>query len=143
MSKLRTRRERGTAALEFGLWMPVILTLLAGIVDGSLFMSVRHDAILAAVAGARTGALTLEDYPADGSEITEASIDQAVGYLEQAGYSPSQYTVGADWDDFEDLMWITVIVSVDSPTFFPGFSPFDTNVSREFHMVTIEQDDDT
>jgi hypothetical protein len=50
----RNGKRRGAAALEFGLWMPVICILLGGVADFSWMISRYHNVVRAARDGCRS-----------------------------------------------------------------------------------------
>ena len=54
------RSRRGSAALEFFLWMPILVLLLSAVVDWGYYMSVRSTVSRAAMDGARVSAATFE-----------------------------------------------------------------------------------
>lgn len=53
-----SRRRRGAAALEFALWMPVMLLMFGGIVDLSLYMNNVHGVVRVVREAARLTAST-------------------------------------------------------------------------------------
>lgn len=52
---MERQRRRGVAAIEFALWLPVILLMFGGIVDLSMYVALQHDVVQAARDGARYG----------------------------------------------------------------------------------------
>jgi Flp pilus assembly protein TadG len=70
---MRSARRRGATAIEFALWMPVMLLMFAGIVDVSLYLNGMHQVVRAARDGARVTASTTLANVADPSSST--SID--------------------------------------------------------------------
>jgi Flp pilus assembly protein TadG len=50
--------RRGATAIEFALWMPVMLMMFAGIIDVSLYLNGMHQVVRAARDGARVTAST-------------------------------------------------------------------------------------
>ena len=52
------RPRRGAAAIEFALWMPLMLVMFAGIIDLSMYMQATHAVVRAAREAARVTAST-------------------------------------------------------------------------------------
>lgn len=57
----RVSRRRGSAAIEMGLTFPLLVFLLAAVVDWGSYMSLRTSVARAAMDGARRGAAVYED----------------------------------------------------------------------------------
>jgi Flp pilus assembly pilin Flp len=75
----RARRgERGAAAVEFALEVPVLLLVLFGIVSFGFMLSLRQGMSQAAAEGARAAAVTLVDAQKTGAAV--AAIDDALPY---------------------------------------------------------------
>lgn len=86
---MRTPREspRGSAAAEFVLVLPVLLTLVLGAIDWGWYFSVREVAINAAREGARTASLM--------GNTTANGVARANTYLSQTGLCPNGASAGA------------------------------------------------
>lgn len=136
----RRHARRGAAAMEFGLWFPVILSVLIGVLDGGMAMSRQHVLARAARDGARIGSMTIEPIPATGDLIEKAATDAALRSLEAAGLTNGIF-VEADWQINPDdgLAWITVVVHAEHRSFIGSLSPFHGTHSRSFTMLTQEQ----
>jgi Flp pilus assembly protein TadG len=80
-------RERGAAAAEFVLVLPVLLTLVLGTIDYGWYFSVREVATNAAREGARTAALL--------GNTTANGVARANTYLANAGMCPGGAAAGA------------------------------------------------
>lgn len=83
------RGRRGAAAVEFALWMPILLVLFAGVVDLSRYMSSQQGLTRAARDGARYG-ITVVKSPTGTTQATPAQIEaegekQALYVLEESG----------------------------------------------------------
>lgn len=129
---------RGNAAIEFALLMPLMLLLLAGIIDGSLFLIDRHAAVRAARDGARVAATVVEDPPVTGAEIEAAAVQYASESLAAAEVEPMSIT--ADWStDEEGWSWITITIVVRHRAMFGPYSPFSRDIVHAFTMLTQEQ----
>ena len=69
-----SRRLRGAAAVEFALWLPVLIVLFAGVVDLSRYMSSQQAITRAARDGARYG-ITVVKSPSGTTQATPAEIE--------------------------------------------------------------------
>lgn len=93
--------ERGAAAVEFALVVPLLVLILFGIVSFGLMLSLRQGLSQAAGEGARAAAVTLVD--ADKNTAAVAAIDDALGYgvtcsggtLQRGGETVGTCTVSA------------------------------------------------
>jgi hypothetical protein len=115
------------------------MLVLGGIVDGSLLMSYNHTLSQAARDGARIGAATLEDPPADGSEIEFAAETFALAALTNAGIDPASVSVDAEWFQDEGVSWLRLQIVGEYVPFLPGISPFGGTRTHEFVVLTQEQ----
>lgn len=97
------RRTGGTAAIEFGLVLPVLLIVLVGIIDYGQIHFTRLTMTNAAREGARVG-VTL---PADQAQA--AAIAAADAYLDRAGV---EATVAATTPTDSDPT-VTVTITID------------------------------
>ena len=75
----RRRRERGAAAVEFALVVPLFLALTFGIIEGGRLMEAQQAVTAAARAGAREAALS--------GSTTSSTIAAALGPLKAADIS--------------------------------------------------------
>lgn len=66
---MRTTSRRGSAAIEFSLWLPILLLLVSAIVDWGLYMNQRVSVARATMDGARAGAAVFEP-----SNVTPGSL---------------------------------------------------------------------
>ncbi|MBM7519577.1 TadE/TadG family type IV pilus assembly protein [Nocardioides nitrophenolicus] len=78
-----TRRERGTAAVEFALIVPVLVLLVFGIVSYGMMLSFRQTLSQAATEGARAAAVQLD--PSQRTSSAEEAIDDALATLSVGG----------------------------------------------------------
>lgn len=78
--------RRGIAAIEFALWLPVILVLIAAILDWGSYMTTRSSLQRAAIDGARVGAAKFEPTTlAPGSTARPAAEARARLVIEDQG----------------------------------------------------------
>lgn len=142
MRPIHPASRRGASAIEFALAVPVILLLVGGIIDLSMYMSVYSAVTSAARDGCRYGA-TINDYdvPADGDELEAAAVAQARTSLENAGYTcGGGCSITAAWND-DRSTYEMLTVTVDYPwrpfmNIVPGLTG---TVHGEFVSVTQEQ----
>lgn len=131
---------RGNAAIEFILVTPLVLTILAGIVDGGSFLVTRHAVCRAARDGARVGAITIEPPPASGDDIIANAIETARASLTASGYTEDQADVSASWSkDSNGRSWLKIDIALDHAGFFGNYSPFASRVTHNFTIYTQEQ----
>lgn len=79
----RSGSSRGASALEFALWLPVILAMIAGITDISWMMHSYHNVVRSARDGARVGVSIIEDEDTvAGSEVRARAVAHAQAILE-------------------------------------------------------------
>lgn len=134
----RTDEQRGVAAMEFTMWLPAMMLVVAGTVDGSFYMASQHTLARAARDGARVGANTLEPFPATGALITAAAKTHTENSLTWAGVSGA--TVTTAWTvDGDGIAHIDVTVTHTYLPFFSGFQPFSGTRDYVFSMMTQEQ----
>ncbi len=133
-----TRQRRGTAAVEFTMWLLPTMVLLAVIIDGAFYVSDTHNLARITRDGARVGAATLEPFGGGGVLIEAAAkshTETAAGF---AGYGNP--TVEADYHvDGSNHAWITVNITIDYSSVFSGLSPFGPTLEYGFTMMTLEQ----
>ncbi|MEN0066648.1 MAG: TadE family protein [Myxococcota bacterium] len=74
----RATSQRGIAATEFALWLPIIVVLIAGVLDWGTYMSTRASLQRAVTDGARVGASKFEPATeAAGSVARPAALARA------------------------------------------------------------------
>ncbi|MEZ4234592.1 MAG: TadE/TadG family type IV pilus assembly protein [Myxococcota bacterium] len=138
MSRHRPPPRRANAAIEFVLMLPMMLLLLGGIVDGSLFLVDRHAAVRAARDGTRVGASVVEPPPATGDLIEAKAKLFAERSLTSAGIVPD--AVMAEWHTDDDgWSYITLTVIVPHRALFGRYSPFNREIIHSFTMLSQEQ----
>jgi len=85
---MRQQNERGAAAVEFALLLPVLLTILYGIIEFGMIMYGREVVTNASREGARAGIIQVSPKPTSGQITTIAT-----NYLTGTGINPSQVTI--------------------------------------------------
>jgi Flp pilus assembly protein TadG len=88
VSARNRRRERGAAAVEFALLLPVLLLIVGGIVDFGRFFYTQNITVNASREGARMLAL---GYPVDGATAADASASKRVQQA-MIGFGATAYT---------------------------------------------------
>lgn len=82
----RTSSARGIAATEFALWLPILVLLVAGVIDWGAYMNTRAGVTRAVIDGARVGASKFEsDTDAAGSISAPAATARATEVLTNLG----------------------------------------------------------
>lgn len=61
--------RRGSAAIEFALWIPILVFLIAAVIDWAHYMTIRTSVARAAMDGARIGTSTYEPATATPGDI--------------------------------------------------------------------------
>jgi Flp pilus assembly protein TadG len=117
-------RERGAAAVEFALVLPLLLLLVLGTIDWGWYFFVREVAINAARVGARVGSVNAVDAAgaiADARTAARSYLDD-LG-LTQGGVDPTAPTVVVGGASLATVK-VVVTYPVGSLTGFtlPGFS---------------------
>ena len=139
---MRTTRRRGIAAMEFAFWLPVIMTLLGGIIDVGWYLSCYQNVVRAARSGARLGSATLEPNgtPA-GTVIEAAAIAQAELVLEGVGMECTPTNgclIDAVWDISSGRAAVVVTVSYPFDALV-GIVPVPDPIVAQFTMMTQQQ----
>jgi Flp pilus assembly protein TadG len=133
--------RRGSATIEFALCLPVLLVVIAGIVDISNFVALTQLTSRAVRDGARIGSTVIEGDAPTGALIEQAALDQVDLLLEEAGYPcGAGCDVTAEWRAIDDVMYVQVRVTYPYEPLV-GLSTFlADNAMSEFTMMTQQQD---
>ena len=138
------RRRSGTAAMEFAFWLPVVLTLVGGIIDVGWYLSCYQNVSRAARSGARLGAATLEDVGViEGSQIEAAAIGQAQLVLDGVGMdcTPTNgCAIDAVWDPSSGRAAVVVTVTYPFDALV-GVVPVPNPIVAQFTMMTQQQEE--
>ncbi len=154
------RIRRGSAAIEFALWLPVLFFLLSAVVDWGAYWATRVTIARATMDGTRRGSATFEpDTMPDGSTVTPGSLvvpaaeARAATALQAMFGSPcgscvitGQYcpantnTAACRGDETNGPPFDAVVLRIDYP-FAPyfGFSSTPTMITEEFLMAVERQ----
>ena len=136
--------RRGAAAVEFALTLPVLLILIAGIVELGMFVSFHHVIGRAVREGARVGSTTIEGDSPTGDIIEAEAIAQTEFVLATLGYPcTGNCDVDAEWHVRADnYRYLTVSVEFpyDSVTGLLAFLD-DILAEASFTMLTQQQDE--
>jgi Flp pilus assembly protein TadG len=84
--------QRGAAALEFAIVLPVLLTILCGTIDWGYYFFTREVVVNASREGARVGTLQFADEKNPRTEAEKAALDYLTGALS----SPLTPTISTD-----------------------------------------------
>jgi Flp pilus assembly protein TadG len=126
----RVPGERGAAAVEFALVVPLLLLILFGIVSYGFMLSMRQGMAQAAGEGARAAAVTLVDAEKDDAAV--AAIDDALSYgvtcaggsLQRDGETVGTCTVSApapcEGDGGADCVTVSLTYAYDEHPIVPA-----------------------
>lgn len=130
------RPRRGIAAVEFALWLPLLVLLLSAIVDLSWYMSRKRAVVRASHDGARTGAAIYEHPVLDepGSRAVPAAQEQAEQVLDALGVSCPDGVV-ARYRDGNGIDLIRVEVECPFTPLF-GMIPMRSRLESAFMMAS-------
>jgi hypothetical protein len=134
------RARRGAAAVEFALCLPVILLVIAAIVDLTAYLELLQLTSRAARDGARIGSTFIEGDSPTGDGIEGAAREQAELLLEEAGRAcATGCEVSAAWVRIDDAMFVRVTVAYPYEPIV-GLSTFlAERATSEFVMLTQQQ----
>ncbi len=138
----RLRRTRGaSAAIEFALLLPVVISLFGSIIDISLFVTRAHVIQRVARDAARVGSATLEAGTSHtGIGITTASTAQATTALLQAGLPcTAGCTVTSEWRTISGTKVIFVSVRYRYDALMGILPLLPNQIRADFTMMTQQQ----
>ncbi|MEZ4322130.1 MAG: TadE/TadG family type IV pilus assembly protein [Myxococcota bacterium] len=127
------RGRRGSAAIEFGFWVFITMTMLSGIIDFGWYMSRSEIVMRAARDGARQGAAAqrLTDVATDANDQANSTL----GMLNYAGCNVST-TTGTDTNS---LTYLSTVVDCPFSELI-GIAPgVPDNIAYTFTMYTEVQ----
>jgi Flp pilus assembly pilin Flp len=107
------KRQRGAAAVEFGLVMPLLTLLVMGALDWGRYLYVAHLVTNAAREGARAGTLEI---PGEFAAAEQGATRAVEEYLKRGNLDPVSPAV--DWPLGADAVQVTVTVPFESVTGF-------------------------
>ena len=111
---MRQQNERGAAAVEFALLLPVLLTILYGIIEFGMIMYGREVVTNASREGARAGIIQVSPKPTSGQITTIAT-----NYLTGTGINPSQVTITVTGAGGASPTMLTVTATYNYPWLVP------------------------
>jgi len=111
---MRQHNERGAAAVEFALLLPVLLTILYGIIEFGMIMYGREVVTNASREGARAGIIQVSPKPTSGQITTIAT-----NYLTGTGINPSQVTITVTGAGGASPTMLTVTATYNYPWLVP------------------------
>lgn len=138
--------RRGASAIEFGLWVPVIMALFAGVVDISRFISLQHTIQRAARDAARSGSSLTRALSGAGT-ATEADIEgtastHARNVLVDSGLPcATGCTITSTWafSTVSDSWVLSVRVTYPFTPLIGLLPMLNGSVSKDFTMLTQTQ----
>ncbi|MFT4625014.1 MAG: Flp pilus assembly protein TadG [Myxococcota bacterium] len=137
MRSIRRRLRRGSAATEFAVWLPLVMTMISGLVDFSWFMSRYQNVVRIARDSARTGSATYEQplLDAPGSKVVpaaEAHALEAFTMMNMDCYEP-ECTVNVTYrEDPYNLLEVEIRYKYEP---LIGLYKFDGNLYSKFVML--------
>jgi hypothetical protein len=143
------RKSRGAAAIEFALWLPILLMFVSIIIDWGFYMTTRVTVARGVMEGARRGAAQFEPttVPA-GSQIVPRARARTLQVLEDMGITctgPSCLLQVTYCDTGQGgpcqnppFDGIVVQVTLDFEPFF-GFVPTPDRIQESFEMAVENQ----
>ena len=111
---MRQQNERGAVAAEFALLLPVLLTILFGIIEFGMIMYGREVVTNASREGARAGIIQRTP-PLTAGEITTV----ATNYLTGTGINPAQVTIAVPASGGGTGTPVTVTATYNYPWLIP------------------------
>ncbi|WP_408896131.1 TadE/TadG family type IV pilus assembly protein [Nocardioides sp. R1-1] len=113
------RRERGAAAVEFALILPVLMVIVVGIINYGDMLSVRQSVSQAAAEGARAAAVSGGD-AATKKSAADKAVAAALAAQGQSCTSACTTTIDkCVGDESNDCATVTVVISYSGV--IPGF----------------------
>lgn len=145
----RRHARRGSAAIEFGFWFPILMAFLSAVIDYGMYMNQRVDVARAVMEGCRSGASVFEKNDvAAGSIMIPTAITRTNQVLADLGIacpsaqctSAGQYcALGAKGDCAAppfDALYIEVTFQFTPPI---GLLPVPVNIRERFIMAAENQ----
>lgn len=117
LSARARRTDRGAAAVEFALVLPILAALVFGIINFGYVLTVRQAVSQAADEGARAAAVAQTDPSAKGMEAIESALDEQNLDCTSGGCSVS--TSACPNDSSDDCA--VAVVTVNAAPLIPGF----------------------
>lgn len=136
----RASSQRGSTAIEFALCFPAVLTIAAGIVDVSLYLSAAQKIERACRDGARVGAATVDGTDPVGDDIEAAALAHLKDVMEEVRLDPTLATTTVHWGQEGDgycYLRVSIVYPFDAP--FGLFPAVNDGVEAEFTMMTLQQ----
>jgi len=122
---MRKLNERGAAAAEFALLLPVLLTILFGIIEFGMIMYGREVVTNASREGARAGIVQVSPKPTAGQITTIATnyltgtginlANVTIAVAGEGGASPAMLTVTATYNYPWLIPYIPTVLGLPSP----------------------------
>lgn len=130
--------RRGGAAVEFALTLPVIVAILAAIVDLAEYISLAHRVERACRDGARVGSYTLDGSAPIGDDLEAAAIAQAHVALQATGLDDGASVSAEYYLDADGFHYLRVVVEHPFDARF-GLFGLDDGVRAAFEVMPLQQ----
>ncbi len=137
------RQRRGASAIEFGLVLPLLISVFGAIIELSRFISTTHRVSRIARDSARVGSVILEGADPTGDVLTAAAESHAWLAFDASGLACSGgCVVNATWLEDDDSGFMVVRVDLTYPYvgltgLMPGLGG--AGVQSSFTMLTQQQ----
>lgn len=145
----RIGARRGSAAIEFGFWLPILMMFLSAVIDYGMYMNTRVSIARGAMEGCRVGSAYFEkDEVAAGSIMGPTAVTRANQVLSDLGipcpdskclavatYCPVGAGGACNAPPFDALL-VTVTYNFTPPI---GLLPVPTTITERFIMAAENQ----
>jgi Flp pilus assembly protein TadG len=136
MRKARWRRDRGAAAVEFALVLPILLLFVMGTIEWGWFFFTHQRVVNAAREGARAGTLLPPPPSSTASQVQAAAVTAAGDYLTAVGLTNTGVTADPAYamSDGSQAVRVVITYPYTSLTQFPGISSL---IPSTFQYVAV------
>jgi Flp pilus assembly protein TadG len=133
---MKPSRRRGGAAIEFALILPVLVTLLFGIIEYGWVFLQQANVVAAVREGVRLGVTYATD---DTPAADDAATARVTSVLNQYGFDASTATISAAYSGASPNMTLTVTAVVPYQPLI-GFLYVPANLTGSMTMLLEQQD---
>jgi Flp pilus assembly protein TadG len=136
MRKPNRQRDRGAAAVEFALVLPILLLFLMGTIEWGWFFFTHQRVVNAAREGARAGTLLPPPPLSTNAQVAAAAEAAAGDYLEAVGLIDQGVAADSAYGmpDGSQAVRVVITYPYQSLTQFPGVSSL---IPSQFQYVAV------
>ena len=132
--------QRGAAMIEFALSLPVIILVIAGIVDLSSYLTAIYNIERACRDAARVGAITIDGTPPIGDDMQAAAVTHVTDVLRHIHLDPARARTATSWQiGPQGYFYLTVSLDYPFTAPFGLFPHVDDGLSASFTTMTLVQ----